>query len=75
MVRIEIKEETTDGMADWNNLWINFTSYLRSQSNLLEPGIIKDTLRDEWGAILHRQPLYLTFESDKDAAYFLLRFS
>jgi len=71
MVRVEVKEDT----GAWNNMWINFTTYLRSQSNLLEPGIIKDTLLSEWGAVLHRHPVYLTFSSDKDAAYFLLRFS
>jgi len=72
MVRVEVKEDT----GTWNNMWINFTTYLRSQSNLLEPGIIKDTLRNEWGAVLHRHPVvYLTFESDADATLFLLRFS
>jgi hypothetical protein len=71
MTRVEIKED----LGSWNDMWCNFLDYLRSQYTPIDPGIIKVTLLSEWGAVLHRNPVYLTFSSDTDATLFLLRFS
>ena len=73
MTRIELLASTDP--VEFNNIWLNFRTYLRSQYTFFNPEIVKDTLLVEWNGVLHRHPPYLTFENDHDATIFLLRFS
>ena len=73
MTRVEIVASTDP--FEFNNIWLNFRAYIRSQNAYFTPATMKDTLLVEFRGVLHRHPYYLTFENDHDSTIFLLRFS